>query len=68
MASEPIIKRTIELPYDYVVSVQITPWTVKRTIFKLLPWALVAMAPAGTRKAKLIRRAALFVSPFMKQR
>lgn len=68
MANEPIIKKTFDLPYNHVISVRVTPWTVKRTVIKLLPWALVAMIPAGTRKTKWLRGAATFVSPLMKQR
>jgi hypothetical protein len=68
VANEPIVKKTFELPYSYVVSIRVTPWTVKRTVFKLLPWALVAMIPAGTRTTKWIRGAAMLVSPLMKQR
>lgn len=66
MATEPIIRKTIHLPYDYTFTFQATPWTIKRTFIMLVPWAIVAMAPAG-RKSKFATAIASKVSPLVKQ-
>lgn len=66
MAIDPILKKTIELPYNYTFTVQATPWTIRRTFFKLLPWALVVMLPAG-RRSRVASLLATRISPLFKQ-
>jgi hypothetical protein len=67
MANEPLIKKTFELPYNFVFSVKVTPWTMKRTVFKLLPWAIVAMLPKSG-KMRFVRGRMAALSPLLKQR
>lgn len=61
--SEPILERTIELPLDYALTFRATPRSMKRTVIRLLPWALVAMLPAGKRPARIATAVASRLSP-----
>jgi hypothetical protein len=67
MANEPLIKKTIELPYNFVFSMKVTPWSVKRTVFKLLPFAVVAMLPK-TGKLAFVRKRVATKTSLLKQR
>ena len=68
MPTEPIVKKTLELPFDYTVTFRASPHTIRKTIFRLLPWAIVAMLPGSGRPSRMVKRAATFVSPLVKQR
>lgn len=68
MAQEPIYEKTIELPMDYTFTLRATPATIRRTAIRLLPWAVVAMLPAGSRKARLAIGVATRISPWVRQR
>ena len=65
MAQEPIYEKTIALPMGYVFTARASASTIRRTAFKLLPWALVAMLPAG-RGTKVAMAVAKRVSPLAK--
>lgn len=64
---EPLHEKTIELPLDYVFTFRARPSTVRRTVVRLLPWAVVAMIPAGGRRARIATAAARRLSPLMRQ-
>ena len=68
MPTEPIVKKTLELPFDYTITFRASPHTIRKTIFRLLPWAIVAMLPGSSRSSRIVKRAATFVSPLVKQR
>lgn len=65
MPQEPIYEKTVALPLGYVFTLRARPSTIRRTAFKLLPWALVAMAPAG-RGSKIAQAVAKRLSPLAK--
>ena len=54
---EPIYEKTIALPLGYVFTARARPSSISRTAIRLLPWALVAMAPAG-RTSKIAQSVA----------
>jgi hypothetical protein len=64
---EPIFEKTIELPLGYSLTARARPSTIKRTVVRLLPWAVYAMMPSG-RRARLALGVARRVSPIMKQK
>jgi hypothetical protein len=65
---EPVFERSFEIkPIGYTVSFRARPSTVRRTIVRLLPWALYAALPQG-RGAKLALFAARRLSPMMRQK
>lgn len=66
MPNEPVIRKTINLPYDYRFTFQATPWTIRRTLILLVPWAIVAMLPSG-KPSKTATAIASKISPFVKQ-
>ena len=65
MPQEPIYEKTIPLPLGYVFTARARPSTIRRTAIRLLPWALVAMAPAG-RGSKIAQSVAKRLSPLAK--
>jgi hypothetical protein len=65
MPQEPIYEKTIALPLGYVFTARARPSSIRRTAIKLLPWALVAMAPAG-RTSKFAQSMAKRLSPMAK--
>ncbi len=65
MPQEPIYEKTITLPLGYVITARARPSSIRRTAFKLLPWALVAMTPAG-RGTKIAMLVAKRLSPLSK--
>jgi hypothetical protein len=69
MEPEPIIEKSIEFkPLGYTLSFRARPSTVRRTIVSLLPWALYAALPSGSRTAKFALIAARKLSPMVKQK
>jgi hypothetical protein len=67
MDNEPVFEKSIRLPMGYAFTARARPLTVKRTVIKLLPWALYAALPPG-RVARIALFAATRVSPMMKQK
>lgn len=67
MPQDPIYEKTLSLPFGYVFTARARPSTIRRTAIRLLPWALVAMAPAG-RGSKIAQSVARRVSPLAKYR
>ncbi len=67
MNVDPIFEKSIKLPMGYAFTARARPSTVKRTVIKLLPWALCVALPQG-RVAKIALLAATRVSPMMKQK
>ena len=64
---DPIFEKSISLPLGYTLTARARPSTVKRTVIRLLPWALYAMMPGG-RGAKVALGLARRVSPMVRQR
>ncbi len=60
---EPILEKTFELPLDYTLTFRATPRSIARTVIRLLPWAVVAMLPAGKRPARIATAVASRISP-----
>ena len=65
MPQEPIYEKTIALPLGYVFTARARPSSIRRTAIRLLPWAIVAMTPAG-RGSKIARSVAKRLSPLAK--
>jgi hypothetical protein len=65
MPQDPVYEKTLSLPFGYVFTARARPSTIRRTAIRLLPWALVAMAPAG-RGSKIAQSVARRVSPLAK--
>ena len=65
MAQEPIYEKTIALPLGYVFTARARQSSIRRTAFRLLPWAIVAMTPAG-RGTKVAQAVAKRLSPLAK--
>jgi hypothetical protein len=64
---EPVFEKTLALPLGYVVTARARPSTIRRTLFRLLPWAVYAMMPPG-RRARIVMSIARRLSPLWKQR
>ncbi len=64
---EPVFEKTVALPLGYVFTARARPSTIRRTVFRLLPWAVYAMMPPG-RLARITMRVAKRLSPLWKQR
>lgn len=67
MDTDPIIERSVPLPFGYVITARARPSSVKRTVIHLLPWALYVMLPQG-RAAKIAHAVARRTSPLVKQK
>jgi hypothetical protein len=67
MEPEPVFEKTIRLPMGYAFTARARPSTMKRTVVRLLPWAVYAMLPPG-RRAKIALAAARRFSPLVKQK
>jgi len=64
---EPIVEKTVALPLGYVFTARVRPSTVRRTVLRLLPWAVYVMLPPG-HIARLSLRFARRCSPLLRQR
>lgn len=64
---EPIFEKSFSLPFSYTFTARARPSTIRRTVIRLLPWALFAMLPTG-RRARLALRVARKLSPLMRQK
>ena len=64
---EPVFEKSIELPLGYSFTARARPSTIRRTVIKLLPWALYAAMPQG-RGAKLALMLAMRMAPMMKRK
>jgi hypothetical protein len=60
---EPVLEKTLDLPFDYTLTFRATPRTITRTVIRLLPWAVVAMLPSGKRPARMATAIASRISP-----
>lgn len=67
MENDPLFEKTVALPLGYVFTARARPATIKRTILRLLPWALVVALPQG-RAAKIAALAANRFSPMLRQK
>jgi hypothetical protein len=67
MDNEPIFEASVKLPYGYALTARARPSTVKKTLVRLLPWAIYVAMPQG-RAAKVALFAATRLSPLVKQK
>ena len=67
MAQEPIFEKTVSMPLGYVFTARARPSTVRRTVIRLLPWAMYAMLPPG-RRARMALAVAKRFSPLVRQK
>ena len=67
MPQEPIFEKTVSMPLGYVFTACARPSTVRRTVIRLLPWAMYAMLPPG-RRARAALAVAKRVSPLVRQK
>ena len=67
MEPEPVFEKSVHLPLGFVFTARARPSTVKRTVIRLLPWALAVALPQG-RLAAVALMAARRLSPMMKQK
>jgi hypothetical protein len=67
MEREPIFERSIEVKQiGYTLSVRARPSTIRRTVIRLLPWAIYAAVPHGGRWSKLALVFATRMSPLFR--
>ena len=55
------------MPLGYVFTARASPSTVRRTVIRLLPWAMYAMLPPG-RRARMALAVAKRFSPLVRQK
>jgi hypothetical protein len=67
MEPEPFFERTVNLPLGYTFTARARPSTVRRTVIRLLPWALYAALPQG-RASRIGLALAMRLSPMLRQR
>jgi hypothetical protein len=68
MEPEPVVERSVEVkPIGYTLSFRARPSTIRRTVLRLLPWALYMALPEG-RLANVAYGVARRVSPLAKRR
>jgi len=68
MAREPIYEKSVEVKQiGYTLSVRARPSTIRRTVLRLLPWAVYAALPQG-RAARLALLVARRFSPMWTRR
>jgi len=67
MAQEPVFEKTVSMPLGYVFTARARPSTVRRTIIRLLPWAMYAMLPPG-RRARMALAFAKRFFPLVRQK
>jgi hypothetical protein len=69
MDPEPIFEKAIEIkPIGYTLSFRARPSTIRRTVVRLLPWAIYAALPSGSRTSKFALIAARRFSPMVRQK
>jgi hypothetical protein len=66
VAQDPIFEKTVSMPLGYVFTARARPSSVRRTIIRLLPWAMYAMLPPG-RRARMALAFARRFSPLVRQ-
>ncbi len=67
MEAEPVFEKSIHVrPIGYTLSLRARPSTIRRTVLRLLPWALYIALPEG-RMAKLAFAVARRTSPLAKR-
>lgn len=67
MDQEPIFEKSVMLPLGYVFTARARPATIKRTVLRLLPWALVVALPQG-RASRAAAAGARRLSPMLRQK
>ena len=68
MDPEPVFEKSIHVkPIGYTLSFRARPSTIRRTVLRLLPWALYMALPEG-RLAKVTYTVARRVSPLAKRK
>lgn len=68
MDPEPVFEKSIHVkPIGYTLSFRARPSTIRRTVLRLLPWALYMALPEG-RLAKASYTVARRVSPLAKRK
>ena len=68
MDPEPVFEKSIHVkPIGYTLSFRARPSTIRRTVLRLLPWALYMALPEG-RLAKVAYTVARRVSPLAKRK
>jgi hypothetical protein len=67
MDNEPVFEASVKLPFGYALTARAHPSTVKKTLIRLLPWAIYVAMPQG-RASKVALFAANRISPMMKQK
>ena len=68
MDPEPVFEKSIQVkPIGYTLSFRAHPSTIRRTVLRLLPWALYMALPEG-RLAKVTYAVARRVSPLAKRK
>ena len=67
MADEPVFEKSIEFkPLGYTLSFRARPSTIRRTVLRLLPWAMYIALPEG-RAARLAFSVAKRTAPLAKR-
>ncbi|MHB8377308.1 MAG: hypothetical protein ACYDEB_10195 [Dehalococcoidia bacterium] len=67
MQSEPVFEKSIHVrPLDYTLTVRARPASIRRTVLRLLPWALYIALPEG-RLSRMAHAFARRTSPLAKQ-
>ena len=62
-AEQPVFERSLHIrQIDYTITVRARPATIRRTVLRLLPWALFIALPEG-RMSRVALAAARRVSP-----
>jgi hypothetical protein len=66
--SEPVIRKSFQLPREQVLTIRATPWTIGKTALAVLPWAIVMATPQGSRMRSSVAAIATRFSPLIRQR
>jgi hypothetical protein len=67
MPTEPVFEKALHIrPIDYTITVRARPATIRRTVLRLLPWALYIALPEG-RVSRVAYAAARRVSPLARR-
>ena len=66
--TEPVIRKSFKLPREHMLTIRATPWTIRKTAFALLPWAIVMATPQGSKVRSSVAAAATHFSPLIRQR
>ena len=68
MDAEPVFEKSLNVkPIDYTITLRARPSTIRRTLVKLLPWALYIALPEG-RIARMLFAVAQRTSPLARRK